>query len=167
MTGAISAKWAKGTGGPAGDEDYNLTPVVHFRKTRNAQSVDDDEQWVEDDAANTITPFDSSEVRARDVLAYSVYPEGGQGADLRARETAIAPPISATDGERQTDRGLRLADGMAVRRLTPLECERLMGWPDGWTEPAGSDSARYRACGNGVAAPVTHWIGLNIKELEA
>lgn len=42
----------------------------------------------------------------------------------------------------------------AVRRLTPLECERLQGYPDGWTGiPGASDSARYRALGNSIALP--------------
>lgn len=41
-----------------------------------------------------------------------------------------------------------------VRRLTPLECERLQGYPDGWTAiPGASDSARYRALGNSIAIP--------------
>ena len=41
-----------------------------------------------------------------------------------------------------------------VRRLTPLECERLQGYPDGWTDvPGASDSARYKALGNSVAIP--------------
>lgn len=41
-----------------------------------------------------------------------------------------------------------------VRRLTPLECERLQGFPDGWTDiPGASDSARYKALGNSVAIP--------------
>jgi DNA (cytosine-5)-methyltransferase 1 len=49
----------------------------------------------------------------------------------------------------------------SVRRLTPVECERLQGFPDGWT--AGeSDSARYRALGNAVTVPVIHWIGRRI-----
>ena len=44
--------------------------------------------------------------------------------------------------------------GYAVRRLTPLECERLMGFPDGWTDiPGASDTAKYRAIGNSVAIP--------------
>jgi DNA (cytosine-5)-methyltransferase 1 len=47
-----------------------------------------------------------------------------------------------------------------VRRVTPLECERLQGFPDGWTDvPGGSDSARYRALGNSMAVPVLEWIG--------
>ena len=50
---------------------------------------------------------------------------------------------------------------MSVRRLTPLECERLMGWPDDWT--AGqADTHRYKQCGNGVASPVAQWIGEQI-----
>jgi hypothetical protein len=53
------------------------------------------------------------------------------------------------------------------RRLTPLECERLMSWPDGWTahgvredgtQYALSDTARYRLCGNGVGSVVAAWI---------
>jgi len=51
----------------------------------------------------------------------------------------------------------------AVRRLTPLECERLMGWPDNWTSQGVNgpiaDSHRYRMCGNGVVSNVTEWIG--------
>lgn len=46
---------------------------------------------------------------------------------------------------------------MAVRRLTPTECERLQGFPDGWTE-GFSDSVRYQMLGNAVAVPVVEWI---------
>ena len=53
---------------------------------------------------------------------------------------------------------------MAVRRLTPIECERLMGWPDDWT--AGqADTHRYKQCGNGVASPVATWIGQQLINL--
>lgn len=53
--------------------------------------------------------------------------------------------------------------GHGVRRLTPTECERLQGFPDGWT--AGlSDAARYQALGNAVAVPVAEWIGRRIVE---
>ena len=46
-----------------------------------------------------------------------------------------------------------------VRRLTPLECERLQGYPDGWTDiPGASDSARYKALGNSVAIPCVEFI---------
>jgi DNA (cytosine-5)-methyltransferase 1 len=56
-----------------------------------------------------------------------------------------------------------------VRRLTPTECERLMGWPDNHTlhradGKTNSDSTRYKMCGNGVATPVAHWIATQLKE---
>lgn len=52
-----------------------------------------------------------------------------------------------------------VSDGVIVRRLTPLECERLQGFPDGWTDVDGaSDSQRYRQLGNSVAVPVFKWV---------
>ena len=46
-----------------------------------------------------------------------------------------------------------------IRRLTPLECERLQGFPDGWTNiPSASDSARYKALGNSVAIPCVEFV---------
>jgi site-specific DNA-cytosine methylase len=55
-----------------------------------------------------------------------------------------------------------------VRRLTPTECERLMGWPDNHTlhradGKTNSDTTRYKMCGNGVATPVAHWIATQLK----
>lgn len=58
----------------------------------------------------------------------------------------------------------------AVRRLTPLECERLMGWPDDHTRwradgKENSDTNRYKMCGNGVVAPVSAWIARRLREV--
>jgi len=61
--------------------------------------------------------------------------------------------------------------GMAVRRLTPRECERLQGLPDDYTaipyrgKPA-ADGPRYKALGNSIAVPVMRWIGERIQEVE-
>ena len=54
-----------------------------------------------------------------------------------------------------------VAQPTGVRRLTPTECERLQGFPDGWTV-GFSDSARYRMLGNAVSVPVAEWIGRRI-----
>jgi len=78
-------------------------------------------------------------------------------------------------GKRHTDEGdpmftlnttdkHAVATTMVVRRLTPLECERLMGWPDDHTRYKAdgteqADTHRYKQCGNGVASPVAQWIG--------
>jgi site-specific DNA-cytosine methylase len=66
---------------------------------------------------------------------------------------------------------LHLASSMAVRRLTPVECERLQGFPDNYTDiqPKGKatpDGPRYKALGNSMAVPVMAWIGKRIQEVE-
>jgi len=57
--------------------------------------------------------------------------------------------------------------GSTVRRLMPVECERLQGFEDGWTDvpyrgKAAADGPRYRALGNSMAVPVMRWIGERI-----
>ena len=94
ITGAVSSKWAKGTGGPSGDECYNLV--------------------------NQPCAFEGSQ----------------------------------------------------VRRLTPLECERLQGFPDNWTDirmggKPTPDGPRYKAIGNSMAVPVMRWIGERIHASKA
>jgi site-specific DNA-cytosine methylase len=59
---------------------------------------------------------------------------------------------------------------MAVRRLTPVECERLQGFPDGYTnipwrkQPESPDGPRYKSLGNSMAVPVMAWIGRRIAD---
>lgn len=61
-----------------------------------------------------------------------------------------------------------LFHNMAVRRLTPTECERLQGFPDGYTNIKDNcpDSPRYKALGNSMAVPVMKWIGERIQMVE-
>lgn len=60
-------------------------------------------------------------------------------------------------------------DQYSVRRLTPVECERLQGFPDGYTDVPwrgaehAPDSKRYKALGNSMAVPVMRWIGDGIE----
>ena len=80
----------------------------------------------------------------------------------------IAPTLTATDHH-------GVAQGLAVRRLTPVECERLMGMADDWTRISWKgkppeecpDAPRYKAIGNSWAVPVIAWIGKRIlKEMQ-
>ena len=66
----------------------------------------------------------------------------------------------------------QIKQAMAVRRLTPVECERLQGFPDRYTDiqPKGKatpDGPRYKALGNSMAVPVMAWIGKRIQEVDA
>jgi DNA-cytosine methyltransferase len=73
------------------------------------------------------------------------------------------PPLRA--GNSGTNMTPTVAGGFGVRRLTPVECERLQGFPDNWTD-GQSDSARYRQLGNAVAVPVAEWLGRRIAEAQ-
>jgi site-specific DNA-cytosine methylase len=129
-------------------------------------------------ASINIGPVEKNKMGAPEVdanlylpVAYSVTPESGQGAHLRAIEINVANSLTATDGK-QHDRGTRVVADLAVRRLTPVEAERLMGWPDDWTrwKPDGSEMAdthRYRMAGNGVVGTVAEWLGCRIRWVDS
>jgi len=118
--------------------------------------------------------------------SYTLDQTGAQSVAYSIREDATANTFSAT--EIQTARALSALrpsvqshhaqtfitseeeTTMQVRRLTPVECERLMGWPDNHTLPRADgkenpDTTRYKMCGNGVASPVAQWIGQHLMEI--
>jgi DNA (cytosine-5)-methyltransferase 1 len=73
---------------------------------------------------------------------------------------------------RGADHDTFIPEGTRVRRLTPRECERLMGWPDDHTRWGAdgseiSDPQRYKMCGNGVVAPVAEWLGHRLLAVNA
>lgn len=86
----------------------------------------------------------------------------------RGAPSEIVPPLKAQSGETgKGDAAPLLQIGMAVRRLTPRECERLQGFPDDYTAiPGAKDGPRYKALGNSWAVPVPRWIGERIQMVE-
>ena len=77
------------------------------------------------------------------------------------RENGVVSTQSARQHKDATDLVCQKAEAYAylIRRLTPLECERLQGFPDGWTDiPDASDSTRYKALGNSVAIPCVEFV---------
>ena len=102
----------------------------------------------QDDLAYTLTATDRHAVFSR------------QRVDA-FRQNNVASTQSARQYKDATDLICQQAEVYAylIRRLTPLECERLQGFPDGWTDiPDASDSARYKALGNSVAIPCVEFI---------
>ena len=80
----------------------------------------------------------------------------------------VAPLTNRADG---TGTGPSVMQSMAVRRLTPVECERLQGFGDNYTDIKSKgkptpDGPRYKALGNSMAVPVMAWIGQRIKQVE-
>jgi len=87
-------------------------------------------------------------------------------------DVVLAPTLTASNDPSRSPQSTEVtqqvaavhAASTAVRRLTPVECERLMGWPDNHT--AGqADSHRYKQCGNGVAAPVAQWVAQQLRRI--
>jgi hypothetical protein len=318
----VTSKWHKGSAGPSGSEYYNMVVekqevvgslaardykgvgnqyvaenkcvVEPYVKSRRAQSVDDDETWVEGEVNPTLNSFDVGDTRATTAIvepvlfensyrdgariasdgvtqtlsakmgtgggntpmiaipiqdgreiekhqngfgvaaegepSYTLDQTGAQSVAYSIREDAKANTFSATELDHanalsalrpspqshhaqmfiaesieptvfQPGTMVRLGGGiwegtvptlraeakrgdnephiqihngepsMAVRRLTPLECERLMGWPDDHTRYKAdgteqADTHRYKQCGNGVASPVAKWVASHIAKVE-
>lgn len=107
------------------------------------------------------------------VPATMAFQERGGRADGRVLETNgdLAYALTAPNGGgRAQERNILDDHTMAVRRLMPVECERLQGFPDNWTlVPTGkhgktaADGPRYKQCGNSMATNVMRWIGRRIK----
>jgi len=126
-----------------------------FVKSRRAQNADDYETWVEGLVAPTLNVFENNgDVRAT-VLIVTPFMESSF-----AQYSHGVGTLRAAGGTLGYGSETVLVEGESnVRRLTPLECERLQGFPDDWTVPAGTDSQRYRQMGNAVTVNVVQWIG--------
>jgi DNA (cytosine-5)-methyltransferase 1 len=75
----------------------------------------------------------------------------------------VMSALDSAGESRGTNQQRFVQQEMAVRRLTPRECERLQGFPDDYTAiPGGADGPRYKALGNSMAVPVMHWIGKRV-----
>ena len=142
-----------------------LRPSVqsHHAQTFIAQSFGWQNSPSQSMTLDNITPtLDRSKTPAVLTQAVDVYNQCIDG-DVTATLT-MACGGSNTSGPKVMDK--------AVRRLTPVECERLQGFPDGYTnipwrgKPESPDAPRYKAMGNSMAVPCMRWLGKRIQEVE-
>ena len=113
----------------------------------------------DDDTGSTLLSRDYKS--ARDLITEPTLYEPHHG-DGRAT-TGVANTLAARMGTGDNNTPV-LVEPSTVRRLTPTECERLQGFPDGWTE-GQADSHRYKQMGNAVAVPVVEWVIQGIVEV--
>jgi site-specific DNA-cytosine methylase len=133
----------------------------------NPKAGPDGAGFRDDDAAYTLEARSVTQA-----VAYSIMPMNS-GKDFKARETDVAQPLMAA-GPVGGNQGGDFVAASAVRRLTPVECERLQGFPDNftlipWRGKAPEDcpdGPRYKALGNSMAVPVMRWIGERIMKVE-
>ena len=191
----------QGTGATEGGPMFTLTKTdihgvaapIPFRKSKRAQSTTDNETWVPADVTNTLNNFDLGDTRTTHAVVNSVatsqdqwvaaptYPIntltlGGRPDPVNDRRMTMGV---GADGDPQftlqAAHSHAVATPMAVRRLTPVECERLQGFPDNWSriswkgkpETECPDGPRYKACGNSMAVPVMAFIGRRIAAVES
>ena len=173
---SVTSKWAKGTGGPAGDECQNLVVFENHAQDSRVREMGD--------VFSTVS---------------AKYGTGGGNTPIVVNAAQNCLPIDIRNAIRQSDNdvtgkgwgdvgdpmytltaggkipGVCYEQGVyVVRRLTPRECERLQGFPDDWTlipwrgKPAVDcpDSHRYKAVGNSMAVPVMWYIGRRIQIVE-
>jgi site-specific DNA-cytosine methylase len=148
--------------------------MLWYTKSRRAQSVDDYETWLEGGVMPTLNSFDNGDVRTTILITTASVIGSLQARDYKGvgnqyvAENKLIVSFDTQFGSNATtfeDMSPTLkasqqppsVTGTSVRRLTPLECERLQGFPDGWTE-GQSDTQRYKQMGNAVAVPVVEWI---------
>jgi len=126
-----------------------------------------------DDVAGTLPSNAQGGHRTTDIAGAFVYRKARRAQTNADYETWVKDGRSNTlnQFDASATRTTHAVVTSTVRRLTPLECERLMGFPDGWTDipwnkkDHAPDSRRYAACGNGVVSPVAYWIGARLAEV--
>ena len=106
------------------------------------------------------------------IQAYSIR-EDAKANNFSATPLEVTPALQAMQPSVQSHHAQTfIAGNMAVRRLTPTECERLQGFSDSYTnipwkgKPESPDGHRYKALGNSMAVPVMSWIGSRIQTVE-
>jgi DNA (cytosine-5)-methyltransferase 1 len=161
--------------------------LLSFTKAKRAQNVNDYESWISGGVAPTLNAMDNNGeafatvliidgTRVDDVRVYedgivptviSRYGTGGGNVPMIFEQENVAVDFynASTSDTSQTLRAHTatavniggVLNSQVVRRLTPVECERLQGFPDDWTS-GQADSNRYKQMGNAVAVPVVEWI---------
>jgi DNA (cytosine-5)-methyltransferase 1 len=168
----VTSKWAKGSGGPSGSEcglfvaqpipldlrNAGRDPEKHDEINRQGVGVGE-----AGDPSHTITSACVHGVAQPIALAENTIGRqplnGGNGNGFTVGGPMYTLNATGVHG---------VEANMAVRRLTPTECERLQGFPDGYTntpwrkQPEAPDGPRYKALGNSWAVPVITWIGKRI-----
>ena len=166
--------------------------TLWFTKSRRAQNEDDYETWIQGGVMPTMNAFDNGDVRTTIIIFHPHYHDGArvQGDTMNTltsrmgtggnNVSMVATLMRMREGKPGGGKGPLISEDKSltiatsndqtllnkgtVRRLTPVECERLQGFPDDWT--AGqSDSTRYKQMGNAVAVPVVEWLIGNISDI--
>lgn len=162
----------KGDGFSEEDVSYTLNAVEHhaiaYRKKGHPQNAEEGQGLEETDTTDTLNVFDNSEKRTPTM----VLENHGQDGRIGIRKDNVFGTMQTNGGGNHEP---MVIEDMVARRLTPLECTRLQGFPDGWVDIGDwvdskgklhkdSDGPKYKALGNSIALPFWEWMMKRIKE---
>lgn len=145
--------------------EHGHQPVVFDARGNGGGNID---PTITGDHESRITDYTAIAVEKKTFVRQRIgeYKEGEQSSTINSRDYKDATDLVAE----KESKNLR----WIVRRLTPTECERLQGYPDGWTDIGewtdtkgkkhkAADSPRYKALGNSIALPQWFWIAQKMK----
>jgi DNA (cytosine-5)-methyltransferase 1 len=156
----VTSRWGTGGGNVPLVQAISLQDVSGREKKQNGKG------WNDDGVSYTVDTHATQGV----MEAYSLR-EDAKANNFSATPLHVTPALQALRPSVQSHHAQTFIADMAVRRLTPIECERLQGFPDGYTnipwrgKEESPDGQRYKAMGNSMAVPVMRWLGKRIKEV--
>jgi DNA (cytosine-5)-methyltransferase 1 len=157
IAGTLTARYDNS---PCADRGMNvIAQPIGFQQTADCLTAAYGTKWNGNASATNGSLFAAQEM----TFGFDAYNHTIQG--------QVNQPLRVSSAPGQVDAVGGIVQGMAVRRLTPIECERLQGFPDNYTEipwrkklaDQCPDGPRYKALGNSWAVPVVHWIGKRIQ----
>lgn len=140
------------------EDNIVVEPYVKIVRSgeRDAEGNLPAEVWAERQTAPTLNLMDNTGESRATVIVFNPHKEDGARVQGDVINTLTA--LMGTGGNNVP----MLTAASAIRRLTPVECERLQGFPDDWTKISTgkqqADGSRYKQTGNAVAVPVVQWI---------
>lgn len=174
---SLAASSERGIGGSVGNGSFCIQGDI----ARGAHMGQNGKGWSDTGESYTLNTMDVhvvAKAAACTMLVRCGCEGGGKGALIQDDMSATL----STSNTQTLFQPMCIAEGVGgsepivaseyvVRRLTPVECERLQGFPDGWTDiewkgKKAPDGKRYKALGNSMAVPVMRWIGQRIDMVE-
>jgi DNA (cytosine-5)-methyltransferase 1 len=176
-------------GGEGGTQQFVAQPIA-IQDVRPIEKAQNGRGWNDDGTSYTIDTKATQGVAQPIAIDWrTAQVDQGITQTLKTDLAKMSGPCIAVDTYHQTinehtsqtirtqshsDQIGAVLQSMAIRRLTPKECERLQGFPDDWTKipyrnkeaDQCPDGPRYKACGNSMAVPVMRWIGQRIQYVE-
>ena len=145
--------------------------VLTYRKTAHPMNAEQGQGFTETNVNDTLNVYDNSETRTPTLITQKVYDWHRQDTRMTELGDVCVTATAGWGGGGNNMPYVLKGEEMEsiVRRLTPMECERLQGYPDGWTDIGewidskgkkhkDADSPRYKALGNSIALPYWSWM---------